>query len=188
MSNDSQQQQQNRSGLPDVEQLRRAYRGGEVVLASSRALWTHGAGKAGSKALTKTLGKAALPLAAVDAALSVRDAVVSHQAWKREELATGRLQLATEAQAEWCNAAERHLTRQLVELSGQVDQTCDQTRTDLRRLDGVAAGRQAVATRLDLLRTQQVSAAEVRQAERQFDRMTDLALALLAEPTARPRK
>lgn len=188
MSNASQQQQPNRSGMPDEEQLRRAYRGGEIVVASSRALWTHGAGKAGSKALAKTLGKAALPLAAVDAALSVRDAVVSYQAWKREELATGRLQQATQAEAEWCSAAERHLARQLTELTAQVEQACDQTRTDLRRLDGVAAGRQALAARLELLRAQGGLPAEVATAERQLDHMTELVLAQLNESRPRSRK
>ena len=174
------------AGVPDVEQLRRAYRGGEIVLQSSKALWTHGAGKAGSKALTKTLGKAALPLAAVDAVLSVRDAVLSHQAWKREELATQRLRQEVQALEKRYSAEELHLARQLEVLTAQVDLACAEIQLGLHRLDAAAAARRRIAERLDLLSAMGAPSAKVAEAARHLDRMTELVLAQLAMPLSRP--
>lgn len=176
------------AGLPDLDQLKRAYRGGEIVLQSSRVLWKHGAGKAGSKALAKTLGKAALPLAAVDAALSVRDAVVSHQRWKREELATQRLELEVQALEQRCAAEERHLARQLDLQSSQVDNDCAEIRLGLHKLDGAAAGRQVFAHRLEELRAAGAPPAKVAEAERQLDQMTDVLLTQLVVPVDRSEK
>ena len=61
------------------DKVERSVRAGRHLVQSGRVIAKYGGGKVGSRMLTKVAGKAALPLAVVDFALSVRDAVEAHQ-------------------------------------------------------------------------------------------------------------